>query len=54
MFISLQRVRSLYRNCAQANAPAASYWLRRVLCDGGRRDYRRIVREAEPATYYCL
>ena len=35
----LQRVTSL-RRCAQANAPAASYWLRRVLDDGGRRDWR--------------
>ena len=37
MSIALQRVTSL-RRCAQANAPAASYWLRRVLDDGGRRD----------------
>jgi len=35
--ILLQRVTSLRRR-AQANAPAASYWLRRVLDDGGRRD----------------
>ena len=33
----LLRVTSLDRY-AQANAPAASYWLRRVLDDGGRRD----------------
>jgi len=26
------------RRRTQANAPAASYWLRRVLDDGGRRD----------------
>jgi len=35
--IPLQRVTSLRRR-AQANAPAASYWLRRVIDDGGRRD----------------
>ena len=35
---NLQRVTSL-RRCAQANAPAASYCLHRVLDDGGRRDY---------------
>ena len=35
--IPLQRVMSLRRR-AQANAPAASYWLRRVIDDGGRRD----------------
>ena len=36
--VPLQRVTSLCRR-AQANAPAASYWLRRVLDDGGHRDY---------------
>ena len=35
--ILLQRVTSL-RCLAQADAPAASYWLPRVLDDGGRRD----------------
>ena len=34
MSIPLQRVKLLRRR-AQANAPAASYWLRRVLDDGG-------------------
>ena len=29
---------SEWRHCAQTNAPAAAYWLRRVLDDGGRRD----------------
>jgi len=33
----LQRVASLRRR-AQANVPAASYWLRRVLDDGKRQD----------------
>jgi len=36
--IPLLRVTSLRRR-ARANAPAASYWLRRVLDDGGRRDW---------------
>ena len=38
MSIALQRVTSLRRR-AQANAPAASYWLPRILDDGGRRDW---------------
>ena len=44
MSIPLRRVTSLYRQ-AQANAPAASYWLRGVLDDVGRRYYtdERIV-----------
>ena len=37
MSTPLQRVTSLRRR-AQANTPAASYWLRCVLDDGGRRD----------------
>ena len=39
MSTPLRRVTSL-RRPAQANAAAASYWLRRVLDDGGRQDYR--------------
>ena len=35
--VPLQRVTSLRRR-AQANAPVASYWLRRVLDDVERRD----------------
>jgi len=35
---TLQRVTSLRRR-AQDNAAAASYWFRRVLDDGGRRDW---------------
>jgi len=38
--VPLQRVTSLCRR-AQANAPAASYWLRRFLDDGGHRDYKK-------------
>ena len=36
MSVPLQRVTSLRRR-AQASTPVASYWLRRVLDDGGRR-----------------
>ena len=38
--ILLQRVASLRRRARAAccSTPAASYWLRRVLDDGGRRD----------------
>jgi len=35
MLTQLQRVTSLRRR-AQANTPAASYWLHRVVDDGGR------------------
>ena len=37
MSIPLQQVTSLRRR-AQANTPAASYWRRRDLDNGGRRD----------------
>jgi len=54
MSITLQRVTSLHRR-AQANAPAASYWLRRVLEDGWRRDWTEFVMQwvpgAESAMY---
>ena len=43
MSTPLRRVTSLRRR-AQANAAAASYWLRRVSDDGGRRDYRWVHR----------
>jgi len=36
--ILLQRFRCSVVTRFQANAPAASYWLRRVLVDGGRRE----------------
>ena len=38
LLITLQRTTSLRRR-AQANSPAASYWLRRVKYDGGHRDW---------------
>jgi len=38
MSITLHRATSLRRR-AQPNAPASSYWLRRVQDDGGRRDW---------------
>ena len=54
MSTTLQRVTSLHRR-AQANAPAASYWLRRVLEDGWRRDWTEFVMQwvpgAESAMY---
>jgi len=37
MSIPLRRVTSR-RRCAQANAPAASFWFRRVINDDGLRD----------------
>ena len=43
--MSLKRVMSLRRR-AQPNAPAASYWLRRVLDDGGRRDWDESIVQA--------
>jgi len=50
----LQRVTSL-RRCAQANAPAASNWLRRVLDDGGRRarDESIVLRRAWGRNMQC-
>ena len=45
MPILLQRVTSLRRH-ARANAPAASYWLRRVLDEGGRRDQTSLSSKA--------
>jgi len=55
MSIPLQRVTSL-RLSAQANAPAASYRLHRVLEDGGRRDapYEGVGGEARNAPLPCL
>ena len=53
----MQRVTSL-RYCAQASASAASYWLRRAVDDGGRRD--EFVLQGVPAAgvvsamYHCL
>ena len=55
--MSLKRVTSLRRR-AQPNAPAASYWLRRVLDDGGRRDWDESIVQAvpgaEPAMRHCI
>jgi len=46
------------RRRAQTNAGAASYWLRRVLDDGGRRDCVESIVQgvpgAEPAMHRCL
>jgi len=55
--VPLQQVTSL-RRPAQTNAGAASYWLRRVLDDGGRRDCVESIVQgvpgAEPAMHRCL
>jgi len=54
MSTPLRRVTSLRRR-AQANAAAASYWLRRVLDDGGRRDYidEYIVQRVSLPSFIC-
>jgi len=48
MSILLQRVASLCRR-AQANAPAAFYWLRHVLDNSERGEYYRRVHRAKSA-----
>jgi len=55
MSTPLQRVASLRRR-AQVNASAASYWLRRVLDDGGAKTRRVHARVpgVESAMHLCL
>jgi len=54
--IPLQQVTSLPRRAQAANAPAASYSLRRVLDDGRHRSKSVLqgVPVAKPAMHYCL